>query len=284
MFEIIFLFVLALIWIIFAVVQDLRSREIANWLNFSLILFAIGFRFFFSLFSDAGFGFLYQGLIGLGIFFVLGHLMYYARFFAGGDAKLMIALGAILPLTNNLSINWKIFVVFFLAFFFVGAAYIIIASVVLSIKNFEAFKKEFRHQIAKRRKIVYSALLIGILLMVLGFFSGLLFFLGALIFLLTYVYFYTKAVDESCMVRKINVSKLTEGDWLYKSVKVGNKKVLASWDGLTLDEINLIRKKHKEVEIRQGIQFTPVFLIGFLILGYLLWSGRIESLLSFFGI
>ncbi|MBU2504052.1 MAG: prepilin peptidase, partial [Nanoarchaeota archaeon] len=161
MFEIIFLFALALIWIAFAVVQDLRSREIANWLNFSLVVFALGFRFFYSLLSDAGFGFFYQGLIGLGIFFVLGHLMYYGRFFAGGDAKLMIALGAILPMTNSFYTNLKIFALFILLFLFVGAVYIIIASFVLSIKNFEAFKKEFRHQIAKRRKIVYSALLIG---------------------------------------------------------------------------------------------------------------------------
>ena len=31
---------------IFAVVQDLKKREIANWVNFSLIIFALGFRFF----------------------------------------------------------------------------------------------------------------------------------------------------------------------------------------------------------------------------------------------
>jgi len=49
------------------------------------------------LFSEAGFGFFYQGLIGLGIFFVLGNALYYGRMFAGGDAKLMIALGAVLP-------------------------------------------------------------------------------------------------------------------------------------------------------------------------------------------
>lgn len=42
----VFLIVLCLIWIAFAVIQDLRKREIANWLNFSLIIFAIAFRFF----------------------------------------------------------------------------------------------------------------------------------------------------------------------------------------------------------------------------------------------
>ncbi|MBI2056754.1 hypothetical protein HYT91_00690 [Candidatus Pacearchaeota archaeon] len=51
MFHIIFLVALALVWMIFAVVQDLKKREIANWVNFSLIIFALGFRFFYSLFN-----------------------------------------------------------------------------------------------------------------------------------------------------------------------------------------------------------------------------------------
>ena len=72
MFEEMFLVVLGLIWIVFAMVEDLKTREIFNWVNFSLIIFALGFRFFFSLFSGEGFQFFYQGLIGLGIFFVLG--------------------------------------------------------------------------------------------------------------------------------------------------------------------------------------------------------------------
>ena len=42
----VFLIVLCLIWIAFAVIQDLRKREIANWLNFSLLFFMIAFRFF----------------------------------------------------------------------------------------------------------------------------------------------------------------------------------------------------------------------------------------------
>src|SRR3989344_8973559 len=97
MFEVIFLFFLALIWLIFAAVNDLRKTEIPNWLNFSLVIFAIIFRLFFSLFTE-NFYFLWYGLIGLVAFFVLGHLFYLGRIFAYGDTKLMISLGAILPI------------------------------------------------------------------------------------------------------------------------------------------------------------------------------------------
>ena len=61
MFEVYFLWALAIIWIIFAVVEDLRTREIANWLNYSLVIFALGFRFFYSLFELGDMNFFYQG-------------------------------------------------------------------------------------------------------------------------------------------------------------------------------------------------------------------------------
>lgn len=61
MFETVFLFVLALAWIVFATVQDIRTREIANWLSFSLIIFALGFRFFYSLFFAGNFAFFSKG-------------------------------------------------------------------------------------------------------------------------------------------------------------------------------------------------------------------------------
>jgi Flp pilus assembly protein protease CpaA len=57
MFEVIFLIVLAVVWIGAATICDLKSREVPNWINFSLIIFALGFRFFYSLFSQNAQGF-----------------------------------------------------------------------------------------------------------------------------------------------------------------------------------------------------------------------------------
>ncbi|MFH1585560.1 MAG: prepilin peptidase, partial [archaeon] len=266
--EVVFLFVLALIWIVFAVVQDLRSREVANWLNFSLIVFALGFRFFYSLFSSGDFSFFYQGLIGLGIFFVLGNLFYYGRMFAGGDAKLMIALGAVLPLSSSFLMNIRIFILFFFLFLFVGIIYGFSWSLVLGLRNFSEFKKEFSRQFKKNRKPILGVIFFGLILIALGFFESLLLGLGALIIVLPYLYIYAKSVDEACMIKNIQTRYLTEGDWLYKDIKVGNKVVKATWDGVSKKDIELLRKK-KSVVIRQGIPFTPVFLISFLILGWL---------------
>ena len=276
-FEIIFLMVLALIWIAFATIQDLRTREIANWLNFSLIIFALGFRFFYSLFSES-FGFFYQGIIGLGIFFVLGNLLYYGRFFAGGDAKLMISLGAILPFSEIFSVNLKIFASFLLIFLFVGAIYSMVTSTYFSLRNFKKFRKEFSVQLRKNKKLLYPVLLLGLIIMIFGFSENIFFFLGILVFVLPYFYIYAKAVDEACMVKKIKTSQLTEGDWLYRDIKIGKKTIKARWEGLKKEEIRKLKKKYKMILIRRGIPFSSVFLISFLILIYFWKIGLWNSL------
>jgi len=271
MYEIIFLSALAIVWILFAVIQDLRTREIANWLNFSLIIFALGFRFFYSLFGGE-FGFFYQGIYGLGVFFIIGNLFYYGRIFAGGDAKLMIALGAILPFHNNFYDNLNFFLIFLMIFLFVGAIYTLIGSLWFTLINFKSFKKEFRKQLMKFKKYYSLGISLAVLLALLGFMDEIFLSLGVLFFVFINLYIYAKAVDESSMIRNVGTGKLTEGDWLYKNTKVGKKTIKASWEGLKKQEIRLLKKYHKKIRIRYGIPFSPVFLISFLIL---IWFWKI---------
>ena len=96
----IFLFALAFIWLAVASLQDIKKREVANWLSFSLILFALAFRGFYALFN-ADFWFFLNGVIGLAIFYAIATALYYARLFAGGDLKLLMALGAVLPVYGS---------------------------------------------------------------------------------------------------------------------------------------------------------------------------------------
>lgn len=284
MFHIIFLIALALIWMTFAVVQDLKKREIANWVNFSLIIFAIGFRFFYSLFNGAedgtGFSFFFQGLIGLGIFFILGNLLYYCRMFAGGDAKLLFALGAILPFSYSFLVNLNIFILFLILFLFSGAFYGLFVSGFLIFSHFEKFKKEFVNQFKQNKTIFILSLFLALFFIILGISPNetlfgsdtFMIYFGILIFILPYFYLSAKSIDEVCMIKKISPKNLTEGDWLYKDVRLGNKVIKKSWNGLTKEEIKLLKKK-RYVLVRQGIPFSPVFLISFLILIYFYFKG-----------
>ncbi len=265
MYEVIFLWVLALVYILFAVIQDVRTKEIANWLTFSLIIFALGFRFFYSLFQGDNFVFFYNGLIGLGIFFLIGNLLYYGRIFAGGDAKLMIALGAVLPYLPVLSKNFQIFFDFLLIFLSAGFVYILASSIILCIKNFKSFKKQFFMQLNKNKKFMIGILILSIILLLLGFMEKMFFALGILTFFSSYLYVYSKAIDEACMIKRIKTRDLREGDWIYSNLKIGRGIVKAKWEGVSRNEINKIRKRYKEVKIRQGIAFSPVFLISFIL-------------------
>lgn len=271
MLEVIFLFSLALIWIIFATVQDIKTKEIANWLNFSLIAFALGFRFFYSLFSAGNFDFFYQGLLGLLIFFVLGNALYYGKMFAGGDAKLLIALGAVIPFSGNFYENLEIFSLFFLVFLFAAALYSLMASATLCFKNYTKFRREFSKQLKTNKNILNLTLAASVILIAYGFFINLLpiILISILIFLFPWLYIYSKAVDETSMIKKIKTSSLREGDWLYQNVNVRGRTIRANWDGLKKEEISLLRKKYKKILIREGVQFTPVFLISFIIFFWL---------------
>ena len=298
MFHVIFLVALALVWMIFAVVQDLRKREIANWVNFSLIIFAIGFRFFYSLFNGVedgtGFNFFYQGLIGLVIFFILGNLLYYCRMFAGGDAKLFFALGAILPFSENFFVNLKVFVLFLILFLFSGAVYGLFVSGALILNHLKEFKKEFLKQFKKNKNLFILSIFLALFFVILGFSDIFMVYFGILIFIIPYFYLSAKAIDEVCMIKKISPKNLTEGDWLYKDVRVGNRIIKKRWDGLTKEEIKLLRKalqkgnrpsvvglkKENYVLVRQGIPFSPAFLIAFLVLIYF-WFFR-SGILSYF--
>ena len=84
------------------------------------------------------------------------------------------------------------------------------------------------------------------------------------------MYIYTKSVEQSCMLVLVPTNKLTIGDWLAKEVKVDGKIIKPYWEGLSEDQVELLKKSHKEkVLIKQGIPFTPAFLIAFLVLLYI---------------
>lgn len=276
MFKVIFLIVLAVIWMVVAIVQDLKRREVANWISFSLIIFALGFRFFWSLFYGVdlgeGFSFFYQGLIGFGIFFLVGNFFYYSRIFAGGDAKLMISLGAILPFYNTFSDNVFVFITFVFAFLISGAVYGLLSSFFLAFNHRKEFNKEFRKQFNKKKKILYILFAFGILIFTLGFYLNILFVIGIFIFFIPYLYLFAKSVDEACMIKLVSADKLTVGDWLYSDVRIGKNLIKKDWNGLDEKEINMIKKSNKSVLIRTGIPYTPVFLVAFIILVYVLFN------------
>lgn len=342
-----FLFGLALIWIVIAIVNDLKKREVPNWLNFSLVGFALAYRAFYSaassgsaidifsfyslllllvaagipsliyyfgksskfvrffkikidleyisfflicmfifswifldfnfgfassIFSKAGLQFFYQGLVGVGIFVALGNLFYYLHLFAGGDAKLLIGLGAVLPFESY----WDFVFIgggFIMVLLLAGAIYSSICSIFIAMANWSRFKGKFAENLGNKW---YWAVVPAVFVALHIFFYFIievslnLLLLSILISFAAYFMFvYLRAVDN-CMIKWISPEKLTEGDWLVDNVHLGKSVIRKSVHGLNLKDIARLKKAGKKVLIKEGIPFTLAFLIAFLIMVFFL--------------
>lgn len=262
-----FLIVLALVWIFIAVVQDFRKREVANWLNFSLIAIALAYRAFVSVFFW-DYWYIVNGLIGFTIFFILANIFYYGRIFAGGDAKLLMALGGVVGFSLSFFENLWIFLYFIILLMFSGSVYGIIYSIVLSYKNRKKFDVEFKKQLKKHKTCFLISVVFAVLVLVfvLAIKEYLLAWLSLIVFVFPFLYVYAKSIEESCMIKLTNSKNLTVGDWLYKEVKVGRKKIKPSWEGLSEEDLKILKKTKKKVLVKEGIPFTPAFLIAFVVL------------------
>lgn len=262
------LIILALFWVSIAVIQDFRKREVANWWNFSFIAVILVYRALVSVYTG-DLWYLLWGLIGLAFGFILANVFYYARMFAGGDAKLLMALGAFLPLGNSFSINLSIFVLFIILFIFLGGIYGLVYSLIVLFINFKKFKISFKELFLQYKKQI---LLFEIIFVVLLFIFLLLriylgIFLSLVLLILPLLLLGAKAIENSCLTRFILVSDLTIGDWLVNPVKIGKKTIKPNWEGLSEQELKLINKKFGKnnkfkIEVKYGIPFTPAFLLG----------------------
>jgi Flp pilus assembly protein protease CpaA len=262
MYEYWFLYVLGFIGILFAVVQDLRTREIANWLTFSLIAFVLAYRALYSIYSN-NFMFFIYGLMGVILFVGLGYLFYYSKIFAGGDAKLLFGIGGILPYQNLMDFVYYGFG-FVLLLFTSGVIYTLVYSGFLIRKNKAEFRKSFYQQIKKRKYLFIISLVLAILIYLSksGNDGDILIYFSLFILLSPILFAYVKAIELSCMIQLVSPMKLTEGDWLEQEVKVKDKVIKKKFSGLTWNEILLLRQQGKKVWIKTGVPFAPAFLIA----------------------
>ena len=70
--------IISLIWLSFASLNDLKTREVPDWISYSLIITALAFYLIKSIVIK-DFSFILQSLFALLTLFLLGNLMYYAN-------------------------------------------------------------------------------------------------------------------------------------------------------------------------------------------------------------
>jgi Flp pilus assembly protein protease CpaA len=278
--EYLFLFGLAFIFTLFASVQDLKKREVANWLNFSLIAFALAYRAFYAI-ETKNLDFFIFGVIGLAVFICLAYVFYYTKIFAGGDAKLLMGFGIIIPYKSYAAI-FPTSLLFVFILLLIGAVYSLIFSILIVLRNKQKFKREFFNVYNKNRIIVILTTIAALIALVFSIFN--LIFIPILLLLLTPILMtYTKSL-EKCMLVVLRPEELTEGDWIESDIKVSKGVTIRKTvHGLTNEDIRILRKYKKKVLVKEGIPFVPAFFIALIVMALFALTSEfsLEFLLSF---
>lgn len=264
-----------------AVYTDFKRREVPDWINYFLIIIGLVGHGIVSLIQNSPKPLVYSALAAFS-FFILANLMYYSGSWGGGDAKFLVALGALLPIypetllkvLNPSIANWPFLVTLFFNTILFGAILGGIYTVYKGLKNKEKIRKEIKKILSKKSMIIIRSILpissIFILLAFLFFSDYLAFavFLWTISVILFYSIILSMAVEKISMLKRISPSVLTEGDWIAETIKIDGKIIYKKRQtGIEEKEIEILKRletegKLKDVLIKEGLPFLPAFLGG----------------------
>jgi Flp pilus assembly protein protease CpaA len=247
----------ALITLIYSSYIDIKTLEVEDYITIGLIIFGLTTRTVFSV-AASDFSFLLHGLLGFGICLVIGYLLFVTGFWGGGDAKLLMGIGAVIGANFTLL---KYLVLQELA----GAVFCFFYVLYFISKDFSRYKISFSKVFASKQGTQYRlsyALLLGMLIAGNLWIKGIIIFI-AIVFLL---YIATKSAENTFFIKNVKPKELVEGDWLTKDI-FHNGKLLCkrTAEGISKKDINRLSIK-RYVEIRQGIPFVPAMLIAFIMI------------------
>ena len=272
------LFFIGIIGILIAIISDIKTTEVPDYSNYFLIFSGISLRVLYSLISN-NWGFTLTAIKVFPFVFVLALIMYYSKQWGGGDAKLLMGLSLVFatyPSFLQNIFNPKLIVdfpfVLFLNIIIIGMFYSLIYAVFLTIKNHKKTFTSIKNSFKINLKLIILSILISLILIAISYtikddiISSLLIILSILIPVMLIFYIFVKSIEKTLFIKTISVSKLMEGDWIISKIIVKGKTLHTPFQELTKEKINLLKKyKIKEVTIKEGIVFTPVFLIGLLV-------------------
>ncbi|MFH1623265.1 MAG: A24 family peptidase [Candidatus Aenigmatarchaeota archaeon] len=283
-------FVVALAGSTLGALWDLRTTEIPDEVPYAMAAIAMLLYGYQSFMEWSVWPLAWSVAVGAA-FFGFGFLMYRLGQWGGGDAKLLAAVGCLLPSVSSLpaelaSVGIEAFqdvrmlfpfpASYFFNVFFVGAAYMMLYAFVVAARNrgvFAAFGNDVKAS-SRVFLAIAAALFIaftGINLMLYRNFgmhidpSSMLsnslmpVAAAACIFL---VWKFAHAVENVGFKRTVPVSRLCVGDVLDSS------KI---WEGVTAADIRRIKRSGvRRVRVKEGVRFAPAFPLALL---FTLWAG-----------
>lgn len=263
--------IVAFIGSIISSIYDLKTTEVPDKLLHTMMLFGLLFYTFQSFILSDYKPIMSSALVGFALL-GLGFLMYYFGQWGGADAKLLGAIGFLLP-TKPPSSKKTIFpfpLSFLLNVFLIGAGYIIFYAVAYSLINRKVLKKFFEEMKAERRILVKIS---GILFLLFLSFNIIILYelkvpfrllrsifttslvVGSILSLYV-VWKFAKIVEKVGFRKRVPIDKLKVGDVLLSS---------RVWRGISEKELKELKKsERKYVWIKEGVRFVPTFPLALL--------------------
>lgn len=261
------LIILALTMLVIATITDLRTLEVPDWLTYAGITLGLIVHIAYSVMNWSIWPAVNSG-IGLAIAFALACLMFYTGQWGGGDAKLLMALGALIGFDSN---KFGFGASFLLNLVWMGAAWGVAYTLFLAARNARNVGRTARSLLFSKPYARTSATsaVVGILSLVLAFVIAPIQLELTVLAIVSITFptllIITKATELSAMHKWVTPNELVEGDWLVHSVKVGKKVIHPPKVGLEEEHIKELKKlKGQKICVKYGVPFVPAFLLAFL--------------------
>jgi len=252
------------IYLLIATFTDLKTREVPDWLSFSLIPIVLAGKIIQTL-NSGDYSILYNSLVGGLITAFFGAILFYTKQWGGADLKIFVSLGLFFGLSTSL-LNY------FIAFVLAGAIYGIGANLAIMINNWKSFWKYFIKDFNKNKKII-TFFVVFFLIITFALFYYLYIQVGNYLFtillvpFLLFIIYLTNIISTKFMIKKIPLNKLTEGDWVTQDIVIKGKKLYSAKQlYVRKEDIALMKKnKVKSVLVKYGIPFVPAIFLAYLI-------------------
>lgn len=272
-----------IIYITLASIEDIKKREVYDYLNFSLAFFILSAAIFHSFIIESIAPIKYAGF-GMLVGFSIGALLFYLGIWGGGDAKFILGFGASsfylmdFTLGNNTDVGlvYQYGMVLLSDFFSVllnfFLKYLIILDfifIVLIILQFFMSKRK-----DEKKDLIFLLGMLFILLIGLYFEydQWVLVGLGFLAFILIFIA--REGIFSSVYFKyKKALKHLNKGDKIDSEISIDNKTIVAyehARIGLSKEEIHLIKEKlnshneNNDVLVRKSLPYGMLIALNFL--------------------
>ena len=229
----------------------------------------------------------FQGIISAfavgALYLAIGYIFYYTGMWGEADVLLLAAVGFLIPqplsFFNMAGLGSMYPLIFILNTFIVGGVYSAIYTMVLAFMRPIVFSNFWKDIVGYKKKmgVFIAAITLGFLVLSFGiswffnvnvppeFMLGQIALFLPMAFFMILVYRFALTLDRTVFRMKVPVSKLREGDVLAEDVKLQGKTLSGKlFIGLTGEQVEMIRKERKYVDIKEGIRYGPTFFFTLL--------------------